>query len=117
MGIALLTLSSLFQQWPSWTARRPARPRSPASASQHVMTRCPGPLLGTGTAGSQAGHPGGARADGLTLPSHRPLRVLQLSDGKGRPGSVGKLLMSGRMADVCAELERLSALEERRALH
>jgi len=37
----------------------------------------------------------------------RPLRVLRIVDSQARP-SVGRLVISGRMADVCAELDRLA---------
>ena len=36
--------------------------------------------------------------------AQRPLRVVR--------GAPGRLVISGRMADVCAELERLAALED-----
>jgi len=40
--------------------------------------------------------------------AHRPLRVVR---------AVDRVVISGRMADVCAELDRLAALEARAALH
>ena len=41
----------------------------------------------------------------------RPLRVVRVLDA-GQPRSqAGRLVISGRMADVCAELDRLAALE------
>jgi hypothetical protein len=43
--------------------------------------------------------------------SHRPLRVLRLLEVGQAPASVGRMVMSGRMADVCAELDRLVARE------
>ncbi|HVZ46738.1 MAG TPA: hypothetical protein VHA82_23225 [Ramlibacter sp.] len=40
-----------------------------------------------------------------------PLRVVRLVDrGCGR-SAAGRMVIAGRMADVCAELERLAALE------
>ena len=81
------------------------------------MSRCPAPLHSTAIAGGQSVQAGNPRMDLKSTRPSRPLRVLQVTDGKSRPGAVGKLLMSGRMADVCAELERLSALEDRKALH
>ncbi|MFM8691916.1 MAG: hypothetical protein ACKODC_05880 [Limnohabitans sp.] len=41
----------------------------------------------------------------------RPLRVLQITDPVDPRGVMGRLVISGRMADVCAELERLSQRE------
>ena len=43
--------------------------------------------------------------------SIKPLRVVRvLEAGQGR-NTVGRMLISGRMADVCAELDRLAACE------
>jgi hypothetical protein len=50
----------------------------------------------------------------------KPLRVLHLAEAPAANGSLrgahkahtGRVLISGRMADVCAELERLAQLEE-----
>jgi len=42
--------------------------------------------------------------------SQRPLRVLRVVDSQGRAG-VGRMVISGRMADVCAELDRLAGKE------
>ena len=48
-------------------------------------------------------------------PKVMPLRVLRVVE-KGQPlSSTGRLVISGRMADVCAELDRLAARES--ALH
>jgi hypothetical protein len=42
---------------------------------------------------------------------HPPLRVLRVLEA-GQPRSqVGRMVISGRMADVCAELDRLAACE------
>lgn len=40
----------------------------------------------------------------------RPLRVLRVVDSQGRAAG-GRMVISGRMADVCAELERLAGKE------
>jgi hypothetical protein len=40
----------------------------------------------------------------------RPLRVVRVVDGKGQQRN-DRVVISGRMADVCAELDRLAALE------
>ncbi|MFL6692739.1 MAG: hypothetical protein ACJ8GO_07240 [Ramlibacter sp.] len=41
----------------------------------------------------------------------RPLRVLRVVDTGHASTTAGRMVISGRMADVCAELERLAALE------
>ena len=44
-------------------------------------------------------------------PIQRPLRVVRIMEA-GQPHSqVGRMVISGRMADVCAELDRLAACE------
>ena len=51
------------------------------------------------------------QARAATPRAARPLRVLRVVDpAQGRAGS-GRLVISGRLADVCAELDRLAALE------
>ena len=45
-----------------------------------------------------------------TPASQRPLRVLRIVDSQGR-SSGGRMFISGRMADVCAELDRLAGKE------
>jgi len=51
-----------------------------------------------------------------TLPA-KPLRVVRVAeDGNASPSSAGRMLMSGRMADICAELDRLVHLEASKSL-
>ncbi len=45
--------------------------------------------------------------------AHRPLRTVRVMENGQPPGQVGRMVMSGRMADVCAELDRLAACEAR----
>ena len=62
------------------------------------------------------GHPGARRTGALAEPRGRAaptLRVLQVTEAGGRAAS-GRIVISGRMADVCAELDRLAAQEARR---
>ena len=47
-------------------------------------------------------------------PSHA-LRVLRVSEPGAPTGSAGRMRMSGRFADVCAELDRLAAQDMRTA--
>lgn len=51
----------------------------------------------------------GSRATRLVR--SRPLRVLRVVDGSQGRASAGRMVISGRLADVCAELDRLAALE------
>jgi hypothetical protein len=41
----------------------------------------------------------------------RPLRVVRMVEPGQASASVGRMVISGRMADVCAELDRLAAKE------
>ena len=43
--------------------------------------------------------------------ARQPLRVVRVIEGAGATASAGRMFISGRMADVCAELDRLAALE------
>ena len=41
----------------------------------------------------------------------RPLRVVRVMEARQGASGAGRMVISGRMADVCAELDRLAALE------
>jgi hypothetical protein len=45
--------------------------------------------------------------------AYRPLRVVRVVEATRMPASAGRMFISGRMSDVCAELDRLAALEAR----
>ncbi len=42
-----------------------------------------------------------------------PLRVARVMEAQHSRSQAGRMLISGRMADVCAELDRLAELENR----
>ena len=46
-----------------------------------------------------------------------PLRVVRLSEAGATPECAGRMRISGRMADVCAELDRLIAKEAQNLAH
>lgn len=46
-----------------------------------------------------------------TSPQGRGLRVTRVSEDTRQPGQAGCMRISGRLADVCAELERLARAE------
>lgn len=56
----------------------------------------------------QAYGSGAARAD-----IDRPLRVIRVVEQRGPRTGAGRMVISGRMEDVCAELDRLAELETR----
>ena len=107
MGIALLALVDLLSPLQSLANRRmPTRPSSPDDTAQprRVPAR---PLRGPRA---------GAVVEADHLPPHavatpRPLRVVRTVDAQRCGGVTGRLVLSGRLVDVCAELDRLAALE------
>lgn len=97
MGIALFTFHGLLaplQGLLGWAL--PARRRLARSGGLHSQA-------GRGHVAWAPARPHGALA--------RPLRVLRVVDACHGPASAGRMVISGRMADVCAELDRLAALE------
>jgi hypothetical protein len=51
----------------------------------------------------------------IARPVARPVRVVRVFEGPRVPAAAGRMVISGRMADVCAELDRLAAIEARQA--
>lgn len=51
------------------------------------------------------------RADDENPNQHKPLRVVRVLEAGQAQSSVGRMVISGSMADVCAELDRLAAHE------
>jgi hypothetical protein len=98
MGIALLSLVDLITPLQSLANRwMPSRRRS-ASGLRYVGIRpsfAMRPSESTSRLSAQA----------------RPLRVVRMVDAQHKGSGTGRVLISGRMADVCAELDRLAALE------
>jgi hypothetical protein len=108
MGITLLTFSGLLaplQQLAGWLAGAPTR-------SAQRVARAQAPSAARGGAARSTWRPA---ARGALASPHRPLRVVRVVDGCHAPASAGRMVISGRMADVCAELDRLAALEAGRA--
>jgi len=102
MGIALLSIADFFMPLQSlanrWMPVRRSR-RGSASGLRYVGVR-PSCAARASTA-AKPEMPAAARV----------LRIVRTVDAQ-RPGQrASRLLISGRMADVCAELDRLAALE------
>jgi hypothetical protein len=60
---------------------------------------------------AQAIHLGANSAQESRLSNQLALRVLRVAEHGEAPNCAGRMVISGRMADVCAELDRLVALE------
>ncbi len=91
---ALWTPLHSLLRWltPSHRSATPALRPAPLSA-----TRTPGELTRSWSA-----------------PTRRPLRVVRVMEAGQSRSLVGRMVISGRMADVCAELDRLAACEAAR---
>ena len=104
MGITILSLQGLLaplQSLVNWLAR---------TATQHQANS---------VRRAMPVKPGASRSSSswTTLPGschkkpRRPLRVVRVAEAGPAPAVAGRMVISGRMADVCAELDRLAALE------
>ena len=104
MGIALSAVHGLFTPLHDLLAwfLSPVQPHRPVTPVL-VAASCVAP---------RAAPP---KATGCARRVQRPLRVVRVMDKDGpRNPSGGRMVISGRMADVCAELDRLAALEATR---
>jgi len=107
MGIALLALVDLLSPLQSFANRwRPARAvkAKGATVMRHAVA-CPSRAVRAGP-----GTDGDRLAPHVVATTPRPLRVVRTVDAQRR-GGTGRLVLSGRLVDVCAELDRLAALE------
>ena len=103
MGIALLTLSGLFQGFANFS--RPARQASTSARPLHALRM----VRPSGSRAPITSRPVSSIGVARSACAPRPaaLRVLRECDAGQAPGEAGRLVISGRMADVCAELDRL----------
>ncbi len=103
MGIALLTFSSLFQGLSALQQRLNPAPAVRAPAQPPRVWRMARPSRSWPVAARPVTAFSAARAEGS--------RVLRVCASQPQAGGTGRLVISGRMADVCAELDRLAARE------
>jgi hypothetical protein len=102
MTIALFGISNLYNSIQNFmnASALLQSPRADAvsqtSSTSHLANRQRLP-------GSFAVHP--------TNPRQKALRVLRIAEQGDTSACAGRMVISGRMADVCAELDRLVALE------
>lgn len=104
MGITLFTVEGLLAPLRSlmkWLARAWNRQRStPAS-----------PAAAAGRAGSKCGCIGAATSGSVRVSPRLPVRIVRVVEPSHAPASAGRMFISGRMADVCAELDRLATAD------
>ena len=72
--------------------------RSAASAASGALAASPRPAASLASVAT-------------LVPASPVLRVMRVLEAGQAPASVGRMVISGRMADVCAELDRLAARE------
>ncbi len=120
MAFALPLFAQLFDFFQSTDAAQAPR-RTPAAAA-HRCSVGPAPVAGVEvpeapTAPSDAplhpAHTSQRHWGGpiRSMPLQRPLRVVRVVEGRPLRAGAGRMVISGRMADVCAELDRLAELE------
>ena len=93
---------------PSYRRARPALAR-PGSAPSH------GGTWGAMARQRATERMAGASNDVAALAPVAAVRVTRVSEPVQMPGAAGRLRISGRLIDVCAELERLAEAEARAA--
>jgi hypothetical protein len=105
MGIALLALSGFFKTFSgTQNPKISSMPRSPSRLHPNWATR------------THVG-PTAVPINKTSLPKVPCLKVLRVRDSADGPQTTERMVISGRMADVCAELDRLAALEMRQLSH
>lgn len=111
MGIALLTLDTvlgaLLEPLQGWV-RRLGVGRRTTAATNGDLPIGNGRQIAPAVPNQRAGSRWPAKSAHAKA---RPLRVVRVVDAAHSPASAGRMVISGRMADVCAELDRLAALE------
>lgn len=115
MGFAAIAQAGIFAPFSSWMSRRawdrqaarPAASPGPTAPPLRLVPRMPDAPSIEGAPSAAA--PSDPRAHALA-PTRRPtpLRVVRIVEGRQNAQYAGRMVISGRMADVCAELERLA---------
>lgn len=95
MGIAMLTAARLVQGVPQWIEGW-----GPRQLAARLLR-------------SRAHRRAGKRVAGVATRPAPPLRVVRVLEPQQARTEAGRMVISGRMADVCAELDRLAAAEAR----
>lgn len=99
-------IATLYKLWQKFFDARSA----PVQGTPERPTETPSAMLSIADHADQTRF---ARHSLSTERPTRPLRVVRIIDAGGSTACGSRLFMSGRMADVCAELDRLAACELR----
>jgi hypothetical protein len=112
MGIALLAIADIWMPLQSLANRLMTARRSSSSRRRDRLdaTESSAGLRYVAVRPACTARSGGTAPSETAAPA-RPLRVVCVVDGKGQQRNNNRVRISGRMADVCAELDRLAALE------
>ena len=89
-------------------SKQPRTMRGRSTPPSQLSRRCE--LVKHSMASKLHGTAGKRLASGHDM-ARRPLRIVRVMEAGQTPGQVGRMVISGRMADVCAELDRLAACE------
>lgn len=122
MNIAFFAVPDLLAPLQLWVRRlmhtggssSGMRPRQPARAAMLPATQAAGlPPMARRPARLTALAQPAARVQRPlhSVDAQRPLRVVHVMERGASRASAGRMVISGRMADVCAELDRLAARE------
>ncbi len=110
MGLALFTASRLFA--PLYEAMNWLMPSRPQKAwAHHSSTAARVDQVAINPIAIHAYPVKVSGRNHSNTVRYRPLRVLRVVEASATPASAGRMVISGRMADVCAELDRLAASE------
>jgi hypothetical protein len=91
-----------FRQLLQWLM--PSVHSAPSASTAPTPSRQTTPVLIAGRAVS-------IKAKTQLEPQNKPLRIVRILESDQPRAAVGRMVISGRMADVCAELDRLAACE------
>lgn len=105
MNTTAFAIALLFKSIQQWVLTL-LNPKLDIS-SPHTVERCSSkistihPAISRDTMGSSK----------IQATNQKPVRVVQVFDLQHTHTGIGRIVISGRMEDVCAELDRLAALE------
>ena len=103
MGITMFTFGGVFAPFASLLGRLDRRNRIPLLQPARPAATPPQPARTCAPRSNVPARP--------CEKARQPLRVVRVVERAGAPAGAGRMFISGRMADVCAELDRLAALE------